>query len=210
MDKLWATVAAAAVLAFLGGSYWYVTTQTDADLFADCRQSNVAGGPGLIGGPFSLVDETGTTVTEAQVLSKPSLVYFGYTFCPDVCPFDNARNAEAVDLLDAQGIDVQPVFITIDPARDTPQVMAEYTESLHPRMLGLTGTQEQVDTAVKAYKAYGKKREDGDPEFYLMDHSTFTYLMLPGSGFADFYRREVTPQQMAESVECFVSKMPKS
>ena len=210
MDKLWATVAGAAVLAFLGGSYVYVTQKTAGDVFAECRSSAVAGGPGLIGGPFSLVDENGQTVTESQVLTKASLVYFGYSFCPDVCPLDNARNAEAVDLLESKGIEVQPVFITIDPARDTPEVLAEFTENLHPRMLGLTGSQEQIDSAVRAYKAYGKKREDGDPEFYLMDHSTFTYLMLPGSGFAEFYRREVTSEQMAESVSCFVEKLPKS
>jgi protein SCO1 len=208
MTKLWAGVAGAAVLAFLVGSYWYVARGTD-DAFAACRSSQVAGGPGLIGGPFTLTDETGATVTEAQVLTKPSLVYFGYSFCPDVCPLDNARNAEAVDLLESKGIEVQPVFITIDPARDTPEVLAEFTENLHPRMLGLTGTQEQIDVAVKAYKAYGKKREDGDPEFYLMDHSTFTYLMLPETGFADFFRREATGQQMADTVACFVSNMPK-
>ncbi|GHC51552.1 SCO family protein [Neogemmobacter tilapiae] len=210
MDRIWAGAAGVAVLAFLTGSVWFVAGGRGGDVFAECRTSQIAGGPGLIGGPFSLVDENGKTVTEAQVLSKPSLVYFGYSFCPDVCPFDNARNAEAIDLLAAKGLDVQPVFITIDPARDTPEVLAEFTENLHPQMLGLTGTQSQIDVAIKAYKAYGKKREDGDPEFYLMDHSTFTYLMLPGSGFADFYRRETTPQQMADSVGCFVEKMPES
>jgi protein SCO1/2 len=137
------------------------------------------------------------------VLTKPSLVYFGYTFCPDVCPMDNARNAEAIDLLDEAGVDVQPVFISIDPARDTPEVVKDFAANLHPKMIGLTGTSEQVKAASLAYKTYFKIQE-GDPEFYLVDHSTFTYLVLPGHGFVEFFKREATPQEMADGVACFV------
>jgi protein SCO1 len=204
MTRIWAGLAAVSVVALLAGSAGYILFQRSNDPFADCRSGQVAGGD--IGGPFTLMDEAGTAVTDAQVLLKPSLVYFGYTFCPDVCPLDNARNAEAVDILEERGLEVTPVFISIDPARDTPGVLAEYTEGIHPDLIGLTGSQDQVDVAVRAYKAYAKKQEGGDPEFYLMDHSTFTYLMLPGTGFADFFRREVTGEEMAGKVACFLGK----
>lgn len=202
MTKLYAGVAAAAVAALLGASAWYVLANRGDDVFAECRQGQVAGGD--IGGPFTLVNTAGQTVTDAEVLAGPSLVYFGYTFCPDVCPFDMARNVEAIDLLDAKGIDVTPVFISIDPERDTPEALGDYASNMHPKLVALTGSAEQVKTASQAYKTFYAKRETGD-EFYLMDHSTFTYLMLPGSGFVDFFRREITSDQMAESVACFVS-----
>lgn len=174
-----------------------------ADPFAQCREAVVAGGAGAIGGPFTLVSETGETVTDADVITEPTLLYFGYTFCPDVCPLDNARNAEAIDILEEMGIDATPVFISIDPKRDTTEVMAEYAEIMHPKMIALTGSEEQVKAASMAYKTYFKAQPAED-EFYLVDHSTFTYLMLPGTGFAEFFKREVTPDQMAASVACFV------
>jgi protein SCO1/2 len=201
MTKLYAGVAAAAVAAFLGASAWYVLDNRQDDAFAECRQGQVAGGD--IGGPFTLVNTSGTTVTDADVLTKPSLVYFGYTFCPDVCPFDMSRNVEAVDRLAEMGIEVTPVFITIDPERDTPEALADYAFNMHPKLVALTGSADQIRAASQAYKTFYKRRETGD-EFYLLDHSTFTYLMLPGEGFVDFFRREITSEQMAESVACFV------
>ena len=201
MTKLYAGVAAGAVAALLGGSAWYVLANRGDDQFAECRQGQVAGGD--IGGPFTLVNTVGQTVTDAEVLTKPSLVYFGYTFCPDVCPFDMSRNVEAVDLLDQKGIDVTPVFISIDPERDTPDALADYASNMHPKLVALTGSADQVKAASQAYKTFYSRRETGD-EFYLLDHSTFTYLMLPGIGFVDFYRREITSDAMAESVACFV------
>lgn len=201
MTKLFAGVAAAAVAALLGFSAWYVTQGRADDPFAECRQGQVAGGD--IGGPFTLVDTAGQTVTDAEVLTKPSLVYFGYTFCPDVCPLDMMRNVEAVDLLAEQGIEVTPVFISIDPERDTPEALADYASNMHPKLIALTGTADQVKAASQAYKTFYKRRETGD-EYYLMDHSTMTYLMLPGRGFVDFFRREASSEQMAKSVACFV------
>lgn len=155
-----------------------------------------------IGGPFTLLDETGGEVTESDVITGPTLVYFGYTYCPDVCPFDNIRNADAVDLLKERGYDVTPVFVSVDPARDTPQVMAEYTDYVHPDMLGLTGSPEQVAEAAAAYRVYyaAGEAEDGSDN-YPVDHSTFTYLM-DTHGLVDFFRRDVTPEEMADRVAC--------
>lgn len=203
MLKIYAALAITAVAGLLGGTALMIYTQQQNDPFAQCRSATVAGGAGAIGGPFTLVDESGKTVTDKEVLAKPSLVYFGYSFCPDVCPLDNARNVEAVDLLQAKGYDVTPVFITIDPARDTPAALKDFTENLSPKMIGLTGTEEQIKAASLAYKTYYKKQETGD-QYYLMDHSTFTYLMLPKTGFADFFGRDDTAQQMADRTACFI------
>lgn len=203
MTKLYAGAAAATVVALLSGTAAWVFFSAAGDGVSECRGGQVAGGS--IGGPFTLVNGAGQTVTDADVITKPSLVYFGYTFCPDVCPLDNVRNAEAVDILEEKGLEVTPIFISIDPRRDTPEVMAEYAEAMHPRMIGLTGSEEQVKAASQAYKTYFKVQE-GDPDYYLVDHSTFTYLMMPGTGFVDFFKREITADEMAERVACFIGE----
>ena len=205
MTRLYAGAAAATIVALLAGTALYTLTRGSDDPFAQCRASAVAGGAGAIGGPFTLIDQTGKTVTDRDVISKPSLVYFGYTFCPDVCPMDTARNAETVDILEEMGHEVTPVFISVDPKRDTPEVLAGFAENLHPRMVALTGTEEQVKAASKAYKTFYKV-QDPAQEFYLIDHSTFTYLVLPETGFVEFFRREETPDQMATRVSCFLDQ----
>ncbi len=167
----------------------------------DCRGGAVAGG--AIGGPFELIDENGRTVTDADVITEPAILYFGYTFCPDFCPIDVMRNAVAIDLLEEQGISATPIFITIDPQRDTVEVVAEYTENFHPKLIGLTGSDEQIKNAASEYRiAYS--RADDDPEYYLMNHSVFSYLVTPEDGFLDFFRSEATPEEVAEKVACFV------
>jgi protein SCO1 len=202
MSRFAAVTAASAIAVLIGGTALYVTLNSPSE--NDCRGGQVAGS---LGGPFTLVNQSGQTVTDKEVTAKPALIYFGYTFCPDVCPVDNARNAEAVDLLAERGYDVAPVFITIDPARDTTAVMADYAANMHPKMVALTGTAEQVDVASKAYRTFYSKQGD-DPEFYLMNHSTFTYFTMPGTGFADVFERETTPAQMADRVACFLSAAP--
>lgn len=201
MTRLYAGVAAAAVAALLGASAWYVIQGRSDDAFAQCRQGQIAGGD--IGGPFTLVNPAGQTVTDTDVITKPTLVYFGYTFCPDVCPFDMSRNVEAVDILEERGFDVTPVFISIDPERDTPEALGDYAANLHPKLIALTGSADQVKTASQAYKTFYMKQPAED-EFYLVDHSTFTYLMFPGTGFVDFFRRELTSDQLADGVACFL------
>jgi protein SCO1 len=199
-----ASVALIGVLvAGVGAAVWLGRPSAD-DVFAECRASAIAGGAADIGGPFTLVSETGETVTDADVITEPSLLYFGYTFCPDVCPLDTVRNAEAVEMLEAQGLRVQPVFITVDPERDTPEVMDDFTSNVHPRMLGLTGTPEQTDAVARAYRVYYRINRDGDDPYYLVDHSAFSYLVLPEVGFVEFFNRDVTPAQIAETTACYV------
>jgi protein SCO1/2 len=202
MIRIIAPVAAVAVAAVLGGT-WYMSQNSNADRFAQCRTSTIAGGGGSIGGPFELVNDKGVSVTDVDVITEPSLIYFGYTFCPDVCPFDVSRNADAVDLLAGAGQSVTPVFITIDPKRDTPEVVGEFAENMHEKMIGLTGSPEQVKAASQAYRTYYKAHDDGS-EYYLVDHSAFSYLVLPEVGFVEFFRREVTSEDMAKQIGCFV------
>jgi len=203
MTRTYAIAAASALIVLLGATAWFAFGRNQDDRFAACGSSSIAGGTASIGGPFTLVDGQGRTVTDKDVITKPSLIYFGYTFCPDVCPLDNARNAEAVDLLVQRGYDVQPVFISVDPARDTPDVVGEYAKWMHERMIGLTGTPEQVKAASQAYKTYYLAHPAED-EFYTVDHSTFTYLMLPGTGFAEFFKREDSAEDMATRTACFI------
>lgn len=202
MPKAYAALATAAVAAFVGGAFLITATQSAADRFEACRVGTSSGG--AIGGPFTLVSETGVTVTDADVITDPTLIYFGYTFCPDVCPMDVDRNAAAIEILDERGVQATPVFISVDPERDTPEYLAEFTDYFHPRMIGLTGSAEQVAAASKAYKTYYRAQtpQSGD-EFYLVDHSTFSYLVLPEHGFVEFFRRDVTPEQMADHIACF-------
>ncbi|RPE64740.1 protein SCO1/2 [Pacificibacter maritimus] len=205
MTRFVASTSAVAVAALLAGAAYYAYGPNAAPNLANCSQAAVAGG--AIGGAFELVSEDGVTVTDQDVITKPTILYFGYTFCPDVCPLDNMRNADAQRILDEQGYDVQTAFISIDPERDTPEVMKEFTSLFHDNMIGLTGSPEQVKAASKAYKTYYQKEADGDPEYYLMDHSTQTYFVMPEVGFVDFFKRDDSPEKLAETVACFVDEI---
>lgn len=202
MTRIIAPVAALVAALFIGGIWWATQGGQSAGI-GQCTATKIAGDGNEIGGPFELVNAEGQTVTDKDVITEPSLIYFGYTFCPDVCPLDTARNAEAVDILAERGMSVTPVFITIDPERDTPEQVGDFAFNLHEKMIGLTGSMEQVDAASKAYRTYYKHHDKSD-EFYLVDHSTFTYLVLPEQGFVEFFRRDVTAEAMADRVGCFV------
>lgn len=200
MLKLYAAGGAVALSALLAWQTYHVMRAQSADAFAECRSGAVAGGQ--IGGPFSLSDTKGAVVTDQTLLAKPALIYFGYASCPDVCPIDNARNAEAADILAKQGMEVTPVFISVDPARDTPQVLGDYVSNFD-HLVGLTGTEAEIAAAAKAYKVFYQLPAKRDPG-YTVDHTTMTYLMLPKTGFADFFQRDATPEQIADRTACFL------
>ena len=201
MSRIIAPIAAIAAAVLVGGS-WLATRDVNPDQFAQCRASAVAGGT-AIGGPFELVNAKGETVTDKDVINEPTMVYFGYTFCPDVCPLDVSRNAEATDFLAEGGQSMTPLFISIDPNRDTPEVVGDFAFNMHEKMIGLTGSPEQVKAASQAYRTY-YKAHPADDEYYLVDHSTFSYLVLPEHGFVEFFRREVGAEDMAQTVGCFI------
>lgn len=155
-----------------------------------------------IGGPFEMTTHKGERVTSADVIDGPTLIYFGYTFCPDVCPVDSQIMADAVDLLAERGIEVTPVFVTVDPARDTPTELGYFVEGLHPEMVGLTGSEADVSGAADAYKVYYEKVELQDSAAgYLMNHTGYTYLMTPEKGITALFRREFPPEQIADDIE---------
>lgn len=206
MTRLIALAAAAVVAALIGGVWIATKFRATDDQFAQCRESQVAGAV-KIGGPFELVNAKGETVTDTDVLTAPSLIYFGYTFCPDVCPLDNARNADAIDLLQARGKMVTPVFISVDPKRDTPEVVGDFAANLHERMIGLTGSPEQVKAASKAYKTYYEAHDTEGDDYYSVDHSTFSYLVLPEHGFVEYFKRGDSAEDMADRIGCFLDRM---
>ena len=200
MNKVVVGATSLGLAAVIGGVALWTTLGQETN----CGGNAVAGGNIAIGGPFELLNGAGELVTDEDVIDGPTLVYFGYTFCPDVCPFDVARNVIAVDILAEQGLEVTPVFISIDPERDTPDVVAQYAEDMHPNMIALTGTPEQVRAASQAYKTY-YARSSGEGDFYLMDHSTFTYLMFPETGLATYFGRDVQPEEMARQTACLAA-----
>jgi protein SCO1 len=205
MVRIVALLSVAAVAVGLAAGGLFVYSRSGGDAFAECRRSQIAGGQALIGGPFTLVDTEGRAVSDADVIDGPTLIYFGYAFCPDFCPMDLARNAAAADLLAERGLEVRQVFVTVDPERDTPEALAEYVAWIHPELVGLTGTPEQTAAAASAYRVY-HRRGAGDDDYYLVDHSTFTYLMAPGHGFLEFYPTTATPEDVADSVACYAAR----
>ncbi|PWR02147.1 SCO family protein [Meridianimarinicoccus roseus] len=205
MIRFLAILAAVTAAVLLGIGLAISMRGPQQDAFAQCRAGQVAGGD--IGGPFELVNAEGETVTDADVITEPSLVYFGYTFCPDVCPLDVARNAVAVDILEEMGVSATPVFISIDPNRDTPEVVGQFAGNMHEKMIGLTGSDEQVRAASQAYRTFYSIAGDPEDPYYLVDHSTMTYLVLPEHGFVDFFRRDADADQIAETVACYAQNM---
>lgn len=202
MKFFYLIVGAVCIAVFLiSASVYIIFFNNNGNGFSKCRAGQVAGN---IGGSFSLINEDGIVVTDIDVIKGPSLIYFGYTFCPDICPLDTYRNAEAVTLLEEAGYDVTPIFITFDPVRDTPEVLKQFTDYMHPKMVGLTGSIDEIKKVAKKYRVYFKKQNTDDSENYLVDHTAFTYLVLPEIGFVDFFRRELTAEQLAEKVSCFI------
>jgi protein SCO1/2 len=189
--------AGALVVAIAALALWLGSAERPVELSP--AMVNVQGAD--IGGPFELTRQDGARITSDELIDGPTLIYFGYTFCPDVCPVDTQVIAQAVDILDEQGIDVTPVFITIDPERDTPEALADYAEAVHPKMVALTGTPEQIKQAADAYKVYYQKVEMPDSAAgYLMNHTSYFYLMTPGEGLIALFRRDVTPESLAADI----------
>jgi protein SCO1 len=206
MVRAIALFSAAAVMLGIAAGFFFTFRGVGDDPFAPCRRTAVAGGTATIGGPFSLVDTEGRRVTEAEVITKPTLIYFGYSFCPDFCPMDLARNAEAAAAARGARGRGRPGLRHRRPARDTPEVLAGYTEHFHPDLVALRGSPEETKAAADAYRVYFQVR-DGDDEFYPVDHSTFTYLMAPEHGFLEFFPSDASADAVAEAVGCFAERV---
>jgi len=163
-----------------------------------------AGGGGTlgIGGPFTLEDGNGNPVSDKDFRGKYMLVYFGYTTCPDVCPTTLNAVADAVDKLGAKASEVRPLFITVDPKRDTPAVVKQYTASFGPAITGLTGTPQEIATVAKEYRVYYAEHRTGPgPNDYSMDHSSVLYLMDPKGGFVAPVRADSSGDEIAADLK---------
>ncbi len=163
-------------------------------------------GEALVGGPFELVDHNGTLVNNEDFKSKHLLVYFGYTTCPDVCVVDMLKLTDTLKRMGDQADRLQPVFISIDPERDTPEALKEFVSRFPISIRGLTGSLEQVDQAAKAYKVYyAKTPADEETGMYYMDHSNYFYLMDENGEFVTFFGADRTPESIAEELRKAVS-----
>ena len=153
-----------------------------------------------VGGPFALVDHHGKRRTDADFRGKLMLVYFGYTYCPDICPTDLLQIGLAVEKLGAAGSEVQPLFVTLDPQRDTPKHLAAYVPHFHPRFIGLTGTQSAIRQAASAYKVYYQKVAVAGRTGYTVDHTAFIYLMDRNGRYLGFFPPGTSAERMLEII----------
>ena len=157
-----------------------------------------------IGGPFALTDQDGKAVTDASFAGKYRIVYFVYTFCPDVCPLDAQNIGAALKLLEKTdptlARNIVPIVITVDPARDTPAVMKQFVSAFHPRMVGLTGSPEEIARVAKEYGVYFK-RGAGTPDGYMMDHTRQAYLMSPDGKPLALLPQEGPPQGIVDEIK---------
>lgn len=163
-------------------------------VYRQSGQNNV-NGTNLVGGPFTLVDQDGNEVTDKSYQDKIKIVYFGYTYCPDICPTGLSVISGALDILGEKADKIKPLFVTVDPKRDTLEMLADYQQHFHPNFSYLTGSTKQIASIAKLYKVYFKKTtQTGD---YLIDHSAITYIMSPSGGYLTHFGPEATPEQIA-------------
>ena len=171
----------------------------------DSRSGGKVIGQAKIGGPFTLVDQNGETIKDSDLRGRYMLLFFGYTYCPDFCPQTLLTVTEALDRLEEEAPEkaekVIPIFITVDPERDSVEAMAAYAEHFHEDLLALTGRPEEIDRAAKAYRAYYQKVEDESLSDYLMDHSTFVYLMGPEGEYLTHFTHGTSAENMTASLQ---------
>jgi protein SCO1/2 len=200
MPSRFAAIVAALVFLLAGlGIAAYVVIELRDRPVAGSDDGSLVAAP--IGGPFALTDHTGRRVTEADYAGYYLLVFFGYTSCPDVCPTTLNTVALTMQALGDRAGRVQPLFVTIDPERDTPKVLAEYVALFDAGIVGLTGTPEEIAAVAKAYRAYYRKAPvEGDPDNYLMDHSTILYLMAPDGSYLGIFDHDEPPDAIAADI----------
>ncbi len=187
----WAAYFGIAAIAIAWGVLW---------LAPSISEKTSAIGAVSVGGPFRLIDQTGQPVTEAAFRGRFMLIYFGYTFCPDVCPTELQTLATALDQLGPDASKIVPIFITVDPERDTVAIIKDYVPLFDKRLIGLTGTPADISAVTKAYRVYSAKSTPKDSTTYLMDHSSFLYLMGPDGTFRALFRQGMPPDELAKAL----------
>jgi cytochrome oxidase Cu insertion factor (SCO1/SenC/PrrC family) len=183
----------------LAGAGWSSRAESPEEASATRLMDDLMWNRGPIGGPFALIDHTGKLRTDEDFRGKLLLIYFGYSYCPDVCPTDLQQIGLAVDGLGVRAEAVQPLFITLDPDRDTALHLADYVPSFHPRLIGLTGSAEQIRHVALAYKVYYAKYPP-DSSDYVIDHSAFIYLVDKTGKYIGFFPPGTTADRMIEII----------
>ena len=157
-----------------------------------------------LGGPIDLIDQNETTFSLKKQNASLSLLYFGYSYCPDICPYDLERNAYVKDIMDEHKLDINLVFITLDPSRDTTERLKDFSEYIHTSMIALTGSTDQIDALKKAYGVFGKSNKvNNEDQSYLVDHSTFSYLVNKNGEILSYFNRRESPEKISERIKCF-------
>ena len=192
-------LAVALGLLIAGGVVMWQVRKDDARRLA-LREEAMHPSTGSIGGPFTLTNQDGKTVRDTDFRGKYLLVYFGYTYCPDLCPTGLESIAHSLDNLGEDARKVQPIFITVDPARDTPAKLKEYVASFNSDIVALTGTPDQIAAVARAYQVYYAKGEIVDDSQYLMDHSTLIYVMDPNGKFVTTFPDDIDPSALTEAL----------
>lgn len=194
---LWTGIAILGAVGFLGAALLV------ADHLRPFSQVDQGQGRADIGGPFALTDHTGAPITEAALQGKVSLIYFGYSYCPDICPTDLQSIGETLDLLGNELPDAQALFVTVDPERDTPEHLAGYVSLFHPNLRGVTGTPDQIEAVKKEFRVYSKKvsAEEAGTTEYLVDHSAFIYLFDRQGHFVRVFGHGVQAAEMAAAMK---------
>jgi cytochrome oxidase Cu insertion factor (SCO1/SenC/PrrC family) len=200
------TLTLAGAILFLLASACPALAQEPDPVRAARLMDDLMWGRGHVGGPFELIDHTGKTRTDADFRGKLLIVYFGYTTCPDICPTDLMQIGLAVDKLGTAGEDVQPLFISIDPDRDTASVLAQYVEMFHPRLIGLTGTPKKLRAVADSYKAYYAKFSPADGAIYLIDHTGFIYLMGRSGEYLGIFPPGTSADRMVEIIRLHLER----
>lgn len=163
-----------------------------------------------IGGPFSLVNQNGESVTEKNFAGQYKLIYFGFTYCPAICPTELQKITRVLKTLEKDNpklaANIAPIFITVDPERDTPEVLKDYITQFHPKLVGLTGSVEQIEDAKKKYRIFAAKVQEEGMSDYTMDHSSFIYFIGPDDNVLGVYRMDDTAQMMVADM---LSNLPK-
>lgn len=190
-----------AIMAATGGGLLYYFERERARRL-DAIKEGPGAGKAAIGGPFELrnANADGARFHTSDLHGKYALLYFGFTMCPDICPDELEKMAEAVNLVEKAGKEIVPVFVSIDPERDTVKRVKEYVKEFHPKLLGLTGSVEACKAAAKKYRVYYHKTGDEDSKDYLVDHSIIMYLVDKKGEFVTFYGKNYEAPQMAEAI----------
>lgn len=181
----------------------YVSQKEDNNRIARIQEKSSTG-QASIGGDFTLTDQFGKTRTARDFQGKYMMVYFGYTYCPDICPTGLQAMSETLEAIGPLKDKIQPLFITVDPERDTVEYMASYMENFHPKFLALTGTKAQVEKASKAYKVYASRVKDDSSTDYLIDHSSIVYIMDKKGKYIGHFNHATPPEEMAQKLKEFI------